>query len=47
MVMRIEGVHARIEQLTYQMKMGADANDLMGPIALLKVAATKVQYGAV
>jgi alkylation response protein AidB-like acyl-CoA dehydrogenase len=42
MVRKIEGIHSHLEQLTYQMKMGATENDVMGPIALLKVAATKV-----
>ena len=41
MVRRVEGIHAHLEQLTYQMKMGATEAELMGPIALLKVAATK------
>ena len=41
MVRRIEGIHAHLEQLTYQMARGASENDVMGPIALLKVTATK------
>ena len=38
----IESTHALIEQTAYQMKTGVDDKLLGGPIALLKVQATKV-----
>lgn len=41
MARKIEAIHANLEQLTYQMMMGAPEAKLAGPIALLKVSATK------
>lgn len=41
MARKVETTHAYIEQIAYQMKIGANDRQLGGPIAMLKVAATK------
>eukprot|EP01127_Copromyxa_protea_P010106 TRINITY_DN2435_c0_g1_i1.p1 TRINITY_DN2435_c0_g1~~TRINITY_DN2435_c0_g1_i1.p1 ORF type:complete len:410 (-),score=99.70 TRINITY_DN2435_c0_g1_i1:29-1258(-) len=41
MATRVEGIQAQIEQLAFQMKQGVDPRLLGGPLALLKVQATK------
>ena len=41
MAMQVEGIHAMAELLAYQMKIGVSDWDIGGPMALLKVQATK------
>ncbi len=41
MVTRVESCHALLEQIAYQMQQGVHYSLLAGPIALIKVQATK------
>jgi acyl-CoA dehydrogenase len=43
MTRHIEGTHAMLEQIAYQMKVGVPDQELAGMIGLTKVAATKVR----
>jgi alkylation response protein AidB-like acyl-CoA dehydrogenase len=43
MATRVESCHAMLEQICYQWTRGVSTNDLAGPIALVKVQATKNQ----